>query len=395
MLCVLFVVSGCSPQRELSYEQPTVQTEAVPADDVRSPVVNPSPGNGQRMDSFGCNGTGRVTLTFAPMDVAAIEAIVPLGMIIPPGHITPIDHQYYYPKSWKPELRKEDLVDVFAPAAGVVTSIEVMSDFFSKGQDIGLGDYRFIIHHSCTLYSIYIHLHELSPKLQTMIKARMPVQVAAGEKLGTATSFDFSLHDEDVTLTGFVVPKHYASEPWKLHTVDPFDYFTPELKETLLKKTVRLAEPRGGKIDYDVDGKLIGNWFVENTNGYAGVKQPNYYESHLAFAPDAYDPSRYLVGLGKDSGLEGVFVVDGPDPADVGVSSGIVTYRLLPLSYVDKTGAQWDRVSFVNGVFLEMSNPSAGVVLVQLLDARRLKLEPFPDAVSASDFTDKAVIYER
>ena len=343
----------------------------------------------------GCEGTGKVTLTVAPMAFENIEAIVPLGMIIPPGHITPIDHQYYYPYSWKPELRKEDLVYVFAPADGVVTSIDSMPAFFSKGEDIGLGDYRFVIHHSCTLYSIYIHLHELSPKLQAMLENRKPVKVVAGEVLGTATSFDFSLHDEDVTLTGFVVPAHYEREPWKIHTVDPFDYFAPELKAQLLEKNVRVAEPRGGKIDYDVDGKLIGNWFVENTNGYMGVKQPNYYESHLAFAPDAYDPSAYLVGLGKDSGIEGVFVLNGPNPASIDTSSGIVTYKLFPVEYVDGQGKNWDRVSFVRPVFIEKSGVAQGVLLAQVLDSRKLKLETFPGKTSAAGFTDKAVIYER
>lgn len=399
LLGFILVLMGCA---QVSVPDADLPAPAVDASSVSpaqpEPQARNEPQNGlPRMNNNGCKGTGRVTLTIAPMALEDLEAIVPLGMIIPPGHITPIDHQYYYPTTWQRELRKEDLVEVYAPAAGVVTSMEVMPAYFSMGQDIGLGDYRFIIHHTCTLYSIYIHLHELSPKLMAMINNRKPVEVAAGEVLGTASAFDFSLHDEAVTLPGFVIPEHYDREPWKIHTVDPYDYFAPEIRTQLLAKNIRTAEPRGGKIDYDIDGKLVGNWFVENTNGYAGVKQPDYYHSHLAFAPDAYDPSKYLVGLGKDSGIEGVFLLDGPDPTTVDVSSGRITYALLPISYVDKNGNHWDQVSFVRSVFLENTGPVAGVVVVQMLEDRKIKLETFPGKTAAEvgGFTDKAVIYER
>ncbi|MFC1944114.1 hypothetical protein ACFLX5_01230 [Chloroflexota bacterium] len=38
-----------------------------------------------------------------------------------------------------------------------------------------------------------------------------------------------------------------------------------------MTKNIRQVEPPGGKIDHDVYGRLIGNWFVKGTNGYQGI----------------------------------------------------------------------------------------------------------------------------
>ncbi len=394
-LCVIIVLLfGCAtvPSAQTPQASQAQLPEGVQSD---PSLENAQPSSPSTRYINGCEGTGKVVFTASPMALEDIQAIAPLGLIIPPGHITPIDHQYYYPKTWQRELKKEDLVDIYAPASGVVTSLDSMPAFFSSGADVGLGDYRFVIHHSCTFYTIYIHVRELSPKLQALVDKRpfKPVKVAAGELIGRSVSFDFSAHDEEVTLTGFIVPAHYEREPWKIHTVDPYDYFTPELKSQLMEKNMRTAEPRGGKIDYDIDGKLIGNWFVKDTNGYQGVKDPNYYDSHLAFAPDAYDTSHYIIGLGADSGMTGAFGSDGPNPKDVDVSSGIVTYKLMNFEYSGSSGAHWDRVSFMSPLHAKNEPHFEGILLAQLLDARTLKIETFKG--SASGFTDKAVIYER
>lgn len=354
--------------------------------------------------SSGCEGRGSATFTHSPMKIEDMETIRPLGLInAKSGHVTPTDHQYYYPHSWRPELREEDLKDVYAPAAGVVTSLEVMPDFFNTAQGTGLGDYRLVIHHTCTFFTIYIHLRELSPKLQEIVETRadrrQPVKVEAGELIGRATSFDFSAHNEDVTLQGFVIPEHYDAEPWKINTVDPFDYFAPGLREELLEKNLRAAEPLGGKIDYDVDGRLIGNWFVENTYGYLGVNRPDYYLTHASFAPNALDPGHFIIALGnydgggKDFGAKG----NSPNQGDVDMSSGVIKYELVNFEYYDSSGRLWDRISHVKGLRAENTGPVQGVLLVQLIDKRKLKLEVFPGKAGdqVQGFTDNAIVYER
>ena len=187
----------------------------------------------------GCEGKGTITFTHSPMKLEDLEIIQPMGLMIG-GHVIPIDHQYYFPYDWIPELKEENLKDVYTPADGVVTSIERMPEFFNTAKGTNLGDYRLVIHHTCTFFTIYIHLRQLSPKLKDALgqkeRINTPIKVNAGELIGRTTSFDFSAHNEDIILQGFIVPNHYDGEPWKIHTVDPFDYFEQGLKEKLLAK---------------------------------------------------------------------------------------------------------------------------------------------------------------
>ncbi|MDP3765239.1 MAG: hypothetical protein Q8R04_01890 [Nanoarchaeota archaeon] len=243
----------------------------------------------------GCIGTGAVQFISPPMRLEDIGFILPIGLMIG-GHVTPIDHGYYYSKNWRPSEGREDpskFKDVLAPADGVLRGIGRMPQQFTSSS---IGDYRLTIDHSCTFYTIYIHINQISPKLQAAVDRHTNerISVKAGELLGKAPGFDFSVHDEEVILPGFIVPEHY-NEPWKIHTVDMFAYFVEPIKSQLLAKNVRQKEPRGGKIDYDIDGKLVGNWFLEGTNGYAGG-------GHLAFSYDGIDPSLLIVSIGDFKG---------------------------------------------------------------------------------------------
>ncbi len=324
------------------------------------------------------------------------------------GHVTPIDHQYYYPNNWVPDPNSANLKEVLAPGDGIITSIQSMPVFFShKSNDSNLGDYRIILAHTCTFYTIYIHIYQLSPKLKEALgdidpseNKRVSIPVSAGEVIGRANSFDFSVHNEDVTLKGFIVPAHYEREPWKIHTVDPFDYFVEPLRTQLLKFDLRQAEPRGGKIDYDIDGKLIGNWFKENTNGYQGIKQPDYWVTHLAIAPEALDPKQIILSLGDFQGEPKQFSVKGnsPDPKDVDLSFGLVKYELVDTQYILGDSKEfWNRVSYADNIKASGGDLVHGVVLLQLIEDRKLKVEIFPKKtkVDVSNFTDKAIIYER
>ena len=347
-----------------------------------------------------------VKFTFPPRRFEDIEMIEPIGMMIG-GHVTPIDHQYYYPPGWKPEPEVEDLRDVLAPADGTVINIQRMPSFFTKIKNKGLKDYRIVIQHSCSLSTIYIHIYELSDKIEQEVADLKPsenkqlrVSVKAGEIIGRANSFDFSAHDENVILKGFIVPEHYAREPWKIHTVDPYDYFEEPIRTQLLSKNIRTEIPYGGKIDHDIDGKLIGNWFEEKTNWYMGIKQPEYWETHLAIAPDALDPAHIIISLGNFSEEAKQFGVkeNFPNPADVGVNYGLVKYELVDYNYLDENKMYWDGLRFTKGLKAENQDLQVqGTVLLQLVDSRKLKVEVFSGkkAFEIEGFTENAKTYER
>ena len=350
----------------------------------------------------GCEGTGSVRFISAIQKMEDIDIIQPMGLMVG-GHVTPIDHGYYYPPNWTDKATINNIHDVYSPASGVVTGVQSMPKEYSHSD---IGDYRITIHHTCTFYTIYIHINQLAPKLQEIVDIRTshePVRIEAGELIGKANSFDFSAHNDEITLPGFIVPEHYAWESWKIHTVDPYDYYDEPLKSRLLAKIVRTAYPRGGKIDYDIDGKLIGNWFKENTGGYSGNKhgEYGYWSTHLAIVPDTLDPSHIIVSLGEFKGEAQQFGIKGnsPNPATVSKESNLIKYELVPYGYiVTATNQGWDNKHFAGPVTAKNTDDQIrGTILLQLTEERKLKLEIFPDKTSSqvSGFTSNAQIYER
>jgi len=335
-----------------------------------------------------------IVFEYPPLDLAKVEFILPMGGMIG-NHVTPIDHQYYVaPDFGGAETIK---IDVYSPADGVVTSIQHMGNFSND-------DYRFVVEHNDALSSVFIHVDNLSTKLAAYAPGsgqyvNTDIAVVAGEVLGNYSgSVDYNIVDNDVTLSGFIDPSSYVAESWKTHIPDPFDYFTSAIQQTLVAKSLRTTEPIGGKIDHDIDGRLVGNWFLENTNGYAGLDPNNYWLGHLAFAYDYIVPGHIIASFGNYAGQQKQFGVLGnsPDPADVSVAVGLVEYDLVTYEYYD--GAMpWDRSSLVQGLSMDNYSFIDAVVLVQLVEDRRLKVEIFhgQTSVDVSDFTASALYYVR
>ncbi len=381
---ILLVDDPAYVQEQRQQEQPSQEQSQLP----------------QYISPITCEGTGTVQFTHPPMNIDEIEKIEPIGLMIG-GHVTPIDHGYYTGKGWTTSSR-EDLSlyrNVFAPAAGKIQVGQMPSEYASSS----VGDYRLVLYHTCSFYTIYIHVNQLSEKLQKIVGTNEAVDVQAGELIGKAPGFDFSVHNENITLPGFIVPKTYEVEPFKLHTVDMFDNFVEPLRTQLLAKNVRQAAPRGGKIDYDIDGKLVGNWFEENTNGYRGKPEYNsgigYWGTHVAFAYDGYVPSTLVLSIGDFDGQAQQFGVKGnsPDFATVSQDTGLVTYELVKYEYLTDAGEYWTRTHFAKLMSTEPSTVIEGTVLVQMLEDRKIKLETFPGQSTSQveGFTSGAKIYVR
>ena len=356
-------------------------------------------------NEFGpCEGTGIVALTASPLKPEDINYIEPMGAVRPGGgHVTPIDHQYWIPST------SSDVAnyDVHAPAAGRIVSIQHMEQFIGEAGPNApkIDDYRIVLGFTCDFYAIYIHVKELSPKILSLTgnisgHRSVDIPVDADEVIGkVGKSFDFSVHDKNVTL-GFIVPAHYAMEPWKIHTADPFDYFTEPLRSRLMEKNLRSAQPFGGKIDHDIDGRLIGNWFKEGTNGYDGASQQRYWEGHLSFLYESIDPSHTVVSTGDFLGRSEFFGVKGnPDPALADISSGLVKYELVRYSlYKDaQPWSYYQNSGFAGGLKAINLDEVQGTMLVQMLSDRKIKVEIFAGktASQVSGFTSNAVVYER
>ena len=341
-----------------------------------------------------------IMFDYPPVVLDGVEYIRPLGCV-GGSHVTPIDHQYLISKNYGTD--QEAVSDVLSPADGTITSIQHMGSIPTGYEYIAVDDYRVVIEHTCSISSVFIHIDNLSEKIMAVAPSpgeykSVSVAVSAGEVIGSYSgSLDYNVVDTDVELTGFVIPDSY-NEEWKTHIPDPFEYFNEPVRSQLIAKGLRTAEPIGGKIDYDIDGRLVGTWFKENTNKYAGLDPYNYWAGHLSIIYDCYDPEHIVVSFGnysgspRDTGVKG----NAPDPADVGVGE-LVKYELVDYDYYDGNN-HWDSSYLVKG--LDARNNDAelhGTVLFQLTENRKLKMEIFDEktASEVTGFTDNAIVYER
>lgn len=352
-----------------------------------------------------CQGQGTVEFGTLPMKPEDFSVYLPYGMLAD-AHVTPIDHGYFSPTAFN---SPRDAYEVRAIADGTIVKIgtrnRVIGD--QNHNQAKAVEYRLDIEHTCALYSYFDLITSLAPEIKEKLdkaggeffSGRIPVK--EGQLIGRigGQTLDFAVYNNEVRL-GFANPESYFGEPWKIHTDDPYKYFKEPARSILLSKNPRTAEPRAGRIDYDIAGKAIGNWFAEGTGGYQGISRDRYWDGHLALVPDFLDPSQVRFSIGNFGGVAKQFGVKGnqPDPATIDASSGLVKYELVSYSYLDKETKQgWMMSNKTAGVIGINTEYVEGVALVQMIEDGKLKAEVFPGktASQVAAFTDKAKIYVR
>jgi hypothetical protein len=346
--------------------------------------------------SHTCKGEGVPSkLTHLPMAESDFSVVIPYGLMVG-GHVTPIDHQYFAPADYN---SKRDQYKVYAMGDATITDIQPRTT--ERGTE-----YRFVFSITCTYFYYYDLVTSLAPDIKTAFdKGReVNIPVKAGDLVGYigGQTLDFAVWDTTKPLTGFIYPEHYKAENWKLYTADPLNYYTDELKAIVTARNSRTVEPASGKIDYDIDGKLIGNWFQEGTNWYGGKTNGTggeYWGGHLAFAPDHYDPSHFVISIGDFGGqaLQFMAVDNQPKPETVSIESGLVKYSLTRWQYNAPNGTRWNGTDIIKNPTVELYSTNEGCALVQLKEAQKLTFEAFPkqSCAAITGFTDKAKTYVR
>lgn len=366
-------------------------------------------------------GEGPVKLQSFPLRLDDIGSIIPLGNM-QSGHVTPSDHIYLVPKgALKPfqgnqhngQGRRVDdrdfsrLYDVVAVADGFVVMLQWRPNppggqakydptVFDREVDL-----KVFVEHSAQVWSYVDHLIEVDAAILNQVpggvqpgqpvNVRIPVK--AGQVIGKVgnQTFDFALIDTAKTRKGFVRPEQFLRrDPQKPHVVDPFDYIDEPLRGALIQKCARKAPPLGGRIDYDIDGKLVGSWYEEGTGGYAGLnRRIDYWVGHLSIVYHHLDPEIIVFSMGNYGGRAAQFWVKGnrPAPASLGEKEGVVKFELV-YGQLGSTGQLQTR-------------PDAGIVqgvaLAQVLPDRKVKFETFPGKTAAevTGFSNAAKVYER
>jgi hypothetical protein len=364
---------------------------------------------GKELSSKQCSGKGvPYMLSQSPMKAEDFGIVVPYGLMVG-GHVTPIDHQYFSPKDYN---SKPDTYEVRAMADSRIVGISTRPRPFGQ-------EYRMVFTITCTYFYYYDLVTSLSPDIMAAFQdstsdqsSHKPIniKVKAGQIIGRigGQTLDFAVWDTTKPLTGFIVPEHYKHENWKIYTADPLKYYTPELKASILSRYARTVAPTSGKIDYDVDGKLIGNWFLEGTNGYEGDQSENgknYWRTHLSFSPNLYVPDWFVISIGDfvtqrtGEGSQFVTSTNAPNPSNISVESGLVKYDLYQFNYAREGGASWDQNSVPKAISIKPSTAegSYGCVLVQMIEARKIKFEAVKgtSCASVSGYSGNVKTYTR
>src|SRR5580765_4767624 len=291
-----------------------------------------------------------LVFTHAPIDQTAITSITPLGNLNPPGHTLPTNHVYFG--------HGTPGIPVVAPGSGVVQVV-------TRGSDDSV-----LVRAAAGISYTMAHLIA-DPSITN------GASLTGGQRIGATSSqamaLDLGVSNDAVTLF-FVRPERYI--PGTIHADSPLKYFQEPLKSALYAKVRRNAADKDGKIDFDRAGRLSGNWFVE---GLAAADTENSANGprHLAFVRDVEEPSLVRISIGGSLSVFGAFYVpDGTaDPADVTASSGLISYRLLTNPQRAGTGV--------------------GLLIVQMLDDNRIRIETVPGGATTEEFSDASLIYVR
>jgi hypothetical protein len=364
-------------------------------------------GSFDRQYASTCDKNAKPVFTKAFMPLEQIGGIEPLGKTSD-GHVTPVDHVYIAPMDANVA---DNTYDVIMPADGRVVDVGRMpAQYVGDRSDVQLAqdDFRVVISFSCRYYAILIHVHKLSDPVAKAVGTiapnetkRISLELKAGDliaKLG-GSPFDLTMIDTQTILPGFITPKLYESESWKIHTIDPFSIYSGELKAALEAKSLRTTAPFGGKFDWDTKGALIGNWFKQGTKGYQGANPERYWDGHLSIAPNNIDPTAIIYSAGNWSGkAQQLAVKDDLKPETITVASGVTKFEVMPIVYTNADGSQFSGGVFKRGMKIDRkSGKASGTVLVQVLDGEKLKIEQFPgkEAAAVTGFTANAMTYER
>lgn len=363
---------------------------------------------GKKYSNNTCKGTEVKKLNHLPIDAANITRVLPYGGVVG-AHVMPVSHAYIWPGEFN---SPRDKYNVYAMSDSTLFSISSRSINVDTGK-AKKTEYQLNFAVSCTEFYYYDLITSLTPDLQKLIDehpakekggnyVQVNIPIKSGQLVGKigGQTLDYAVWDFTKNLTGIVVPEHYERDFPRIHLVSPYDYVTDEVKQVLLSKSLRTADPIAGKVDYDIDGKLIGGWFEENTKYYEGLNMSRYWAGHLAIIPNELDPTFMEVSTGTwGSNKEAQLGIsrDAIDPRTVGVETGMVKYDLFNVDFTRADGSHWNRMAFAQNVKAVTGGPVQGCTVFQLTETRKLKAEFFPAKACSgvSGFTSKAKIYTR
>jgi hypothetical protein len=305
-------------------------------------------------------------LHICPLDLTEVHSITPLGNLNPRGgHVFPTDHIYL-------DYGGREGLPVRAPASGRVFAIrgQIRDDFKIEVQ---VND----------RFSYYV-AHVLPVKglsVGSTVESGEIIAHTSGRSM-----LDLGCVDAHVMLKGFVNPDRYPAST--RHCVSPLKLYDDPLRSQLYSKVMRDGADKDGRIDYDVVGRLVGNWFLEGLSAAESSRgAPQIWAKQLAFAYDVRRPQARRVSIGGTIAPAGLYELSAvsPDPVEIDIKSGLVKF-VLTIPESQETVPPRRKATSVTGI-----------LLVQMLTPNRVKVE-FSRGRKTEEitgFTESARVYER
>lgn len=216
---------------------------------------------------------------------------------------------------------------------------------------------------------------------------RVKIKITAGQILGYIgphEGIDIGMYDYSREHY-FANPKWYGRQ--YRSAVCYTDYLPTGMLDEIWEINPRTVEPRCGKIAYDKEGTVAGNWFLEGAKEITEWSKQLYFARHDVYGDriTIVDASPLLDGDFMESGHLDPYtwwvIGNEPEPESITVDSGPVKFEV----------ATWWRVLRYEEPIVE------GIVLVQLIDSETLQYEWFEDkhASEVSGFTGNSRVYKR
>ena len=316
----------------------------------------------------------------APIPLANVRGIVPLGNFSPPPHTLPADHTYLYFKLTDPLDPSSPKVTSIVSAPGPITVTQVTSQIAGPPGGPTVSDFGVTFQPCKQLTGVFGHVGSLSGPLSglgsggscssystgatnvTQCTNNVKIKVASGTALGmvgggSSAALDFGTYDTRSSLV-FASPTHHYPDQYQ--TVCPYDYYTPAAKadiEGLLGaydgSVFRTVPPLCWTIAQDVSGTAQGDWY------HVGSPD-NPEDPHLTLAHDNVVVSSGVISSGTSvPGLQ-----------------GRGTFTFLP-THAGFVGREFSEVTADGNVYCYDSFASlpGAVLLIKMNDASSLLME--------------------
>ncbi len=329
--------------------------------------------------------TGPVPFTVFPFDLSEINYITPLGNLNPPGHTFPTaKHYMHFNQSGK-------IINFYAPADGKIVKI------MQWPHSIYGVTYGIVIKHTKTFRTAFEYFVNIDPAIlsqvdlgNTNVEENALIPVTAGQVIGQVHGGSFRLVNLD-NKPCFIDPQKYCSSREAAFTCDLYadsalKYYEEPLKSAVYSKLLPRygTGDKEGKICYDVAGTLSGNWWLEGVTDYYNA----WGTVHLHFGYDMIYTTKMVIVSGYHWNLV---------PEGYGLKHQIHDSDIRPENVTPATG----KVSYKLYNY-EPTFPAVGeqqeqfrLMIVQMLDANRIKVEVFDTQADTADFTANARIYTR